>query len=117
MTDEEIRGLLREMREDSVPPDSLARVRVRVAERTAKQRWWKRAVWVLAPLCLSMVAVLFRSPAPTPRIELPAVVPVWVEPAVVQSRPRHIVRRRPKQPVLIRIETPDPEVVILLLGN
>jgi hypothetical protein len=108
MTDEEIRGLLREMREDSVPPDSLARVRVRVAERTAKQRWWKRAVWVLAPLCLSMVAVLFRSPAPTPRIELPA---------VVQSRPRHIVRRRPKQPVLIRIETPDPEVVILLLGN
>jgi hypothetical protein len=117
MTEEEIRGLLREMREDSVPPDSLARVRMRVAERTAAPPWWKRAVWVLAPLCLLMVAVLLRSPAPTPRIELPAVAPVRVEPAVVQSRPRHIVRRTPKQPVLIRIETSDPEVVILLVGN
>ena len=116
MTEEDIRGLFREMREDSVPLDSLARVRMRVAERTAARRGWKLAVWVLAPLCLLMLAVALRSPAPPLRIELPALPPVRVEPAVVQSRPRHIVRR-PKAPVLIRIETPDPEVVILLVGN
>jgi hypothetical protein len=117
MTEEDIRGLFREMREDSVPADSLARVRMRVSERTVARRWWKLAALVLAPVCLLVTAVVLRNPAPPPlRIELPVLPPVRVEPAVVQSRPRHIVRRA-KRPVLIRIETPDPEVVILLVGN
>jgi len=118
MTEEEIRGLFREMREDSVPADSMARVRMRVADRTAARRRRKLAALATAPLSVLVLAVaLRRSPAPPP-------IPVRIEPAVLRSEPpaqvvrrKQVARRRPKQPVLIRIETPDPEVVILLVGN
>ncbi len=122
MTEEDIRGLLREMREESLPADSLARVRRRLGERTASRLRWKIAGLVLAPVCVLVLALALRNPAP-PSIELPAVPPVRVETAVMHSQPRHLVRRKQaerratKPPVLIRIETPDPEVVILLVGN
>jgi hypothetical protein len=121
MTEEDIRGLFREMREDSVPADSMARVRMRITERTAAWRRWKLAVWVMAPLCLLVLAVTLWSPA---RIALPPVEPVRIEQAVMRPEPpaqvvrrKQVARRRPQRPVLIRIETPDPEVVILLVGN
>jgi len=125
MTEEDIRGLFREMREDSVPADSMARVRMRITERTATWRRWKRAALVIAPLCLLVLAVALWRPM-SPRIVLPPVLPVRVEPAVMRPEPppaqlvrrKQVARRRPpEQPVLIRIETPDPDVVILLVGN
>ena len=49
MTEREIQDLLREMRDEPVPADSLARVRVGVENRTVRRRWWKLA----APLALA----------------------------------------------------------------
>jgi hypothetical protein len=119
MTEEDIRGLFREMREDSVPADSMARVRMRVSEQTAARRRWKLTVWVMAPLCLLILALALRSPPPHPRP-----LPVPIERAIMRPEPpaqvvrrKQVARRRPQRPVLIRIETPDPEVVILLVGN
>lgn len=124
MTEGRLRGLLRELREDALPADSLARVRMRVAERTRARRHWKFAWLMVAPLCALAIIMAIRSPAPPTgghQIEPPAVPKV--EPAVIRSQPRPLVRRKqvarhkPELPVLIRIETQDPEVVILLVGN
>jgi len=127
MTDDGLRGLLREMREQPLPADSLARVRMRVAQGVQRRRRWKIGAFVLAPVCALAIALALRSPAP-PQLRLPGLPPVRVEPAVMRTEPppgvrRNAVRRKPvarrpaEPPVLIRIETPDPDVVILLVGN
>ena len=51
MTDDGLRGLLREMREQPLPADSLARVRMRVAQGVQRRRRWKIGAFVLAPVC------------------------------------------------------------------
>ena len=138
MTDDQIRELLREMRDEPVPPDSKARVRMAVAQRT--QRWpeklrrrWKMLTAVLAPACLLLVMLMTReqkkviAPAPVvhppveatveTRVPMPAPTP---QPHIVRVR-RHVTK--PSRQVvagganLIRIETPDPDVVILLVGG
>ena len=125
MTEREIQDLFREMRDEPVPADSLARVRMAVEKRTGKRSGWK---WVV-PLALaaSVVAgflLLRPAKAPTP-IEQPSapeiaqvVIPPPEVPVKRASRPKRV--RRPQQvvgmPVSIRIETPDPDVVILLVN-
>ena len=133
MTENEIRDLFREMRDEPIPPDSLARVRLGVSERTQARRAfgpWKIAALLLAMGCV-VFAMLWRptaSPVPIPalpsvaRRETPA-----LETPIARVRP---VARRTVKPVrhvekaliaggakLIRIETPDPDVVILLIGD
>jgi hypothetical protein len=121
MNEDQIRELLRDMRDDPVPADSLARVRGRVAERVAAKSWFKP--WGIA-------AMITIEPPPRPaapvvaEVEYPRVAPA------VPARPKPVVRKarvKPVRrvenvtasgaPVLIRIETPDPEVVILLIGD
>jgi len=136
MTEREIQDLFREMREEPVPADSLARVRLGVEKRSGKRIGWK---WVV-PLALAASVVagfLLLRPAKTPiPIEQPIEQPSKPEIAQVvipppelpvqtaqtaQTAPRpKRIRARPQRvevvPVSIRIETPDPDVVILLVN-
>jgi len=125
MREDEMRDLLREMRDDPVPADSLVRVRTRVEERIAgrgRSRWAALlAAVAFAAICL--IAVVTRrdpqplSPPPPPLIAaVPAPPPAQ---AHVVAKPRHRTRKPAtvQSNLLIRIETPDPDVVILLLGD
>jgi hypothetical protein len=145
MNDEQLRDLLREMRREPVPPDSLARVRQRVEARISERRarsgfesLWKLALPVALAACLA--ALLLRSPnrhtAPVPaqpevavRQPTPAPAPPRFVAAAPQRRAHPVVKAaRHLQPKatpaveaasasLIRIETTDPDVVILLLAD
>src|SRR5438105_3936839 len=130
MTEDEIRELLREMRETPVPADSLVRVRLGLEDRMRRRARWKYVWWVLAAATVLLSALLFqpsatvRKPAgakvvarqpEAPPMELPApAARLTVRPAIIRK-----VRRPEKapDPVVIRIETPDPDVVILLVGE
>jgi hypothetical protein len=139
MKEEDIRELLRDMREDPIPADSLARVRLGVAVRVqANRRFflqdWRVSTALTALVVVSVGLVVMRSkpaqPAPV-QPPLPAVQALNDHPPVVETpapvrpaaKPVRHIRKPPESPVeaggatLIRIETPDPDVVILLLGS
>jgi hypothetical protein len=137
MTEDQIRELFREMRDEPVPPDSKARVRMAVAERTQSwperlRRRWKAVAAVLAPACLLLLVMLMTreqkkviAPAPVahPPVEATVETPVPApapQPPIVRARRR--IAKAPRVIAsngasLIRIETPDPDVVILLIGG
>jgi hypothetical protein len=130
MTEDEIRDLFREMRDDAVPADSLALVRLKLQDRIRSRGRWKVAAWVVACAVVVLAALVIQprtairkmAPAPmvartpdAPPIEAPqATEPRTVRPAIQRKRRRAAT---PSQPVLIRIETPDPDVVILLVSQ
>ena len=137
MTEDEIRELLREMSDDPVPAESLRRVRIGVAERTRPRMgtWRWTAAALAASACVVLLVLWLREPAPVrkptpPVIALNPVVPTK-EPApipVPQSRkpkpPIRAVARpdteraaAPEANFVIRIDTPDPDVLILLIGD
>jgi hypothetical protein len=130
MTEDEIRDLFRDMREEPVPADSLALVRLRLADRIQSRGRWKVAAWVMA-CAVVVLAALFMQPRTAirktatpsraartpdaPPMELPQETPkMTVRPAIQRNRRRI---ESPSVPVLIRIETPDPDVVILLVSQ
>lgn len=141
MSDEEIRGYLREMRDEPVPADSAARVRMRVEERTRRPRWfgaWWKAAIVMIPLPLTVIVSLVLSllrpnqpvrPAPeakpvTAVQSHPAPVPLKSAPVAARrmapTRPRPLPGPEPRKlevSNLVRIETEDPDVVILLVAE
>jgi hypothetical protein len=132
MTEREIQDLLREMREEPVPADSLARVRAGVEQQIRKRPSvfaWKIAAALAMAGCVVAGFLWLRTGKPVrveqavapeiaqvlPPVEIPALPEIPVRPA---SRPK---RARPRPavegvPVSIRIETPDPDVVILLVN-
>jgi hypothetical protein len=139
MTEDQIRELLREMRDEPVQADSLRRVRIAVAERTQSRTrgWWRAAAVLAATACLVLLALWLRQPAPVRKpssiarehvappkepAALPTPVPVRPKP---ESVVRTLAKRKPpieRTPaangdLVIRIETPDPDVVILLIGD
>jgi hypothetical protein len=139
MKEDQIRELFREMGDEPVPPESLRRVRLAVAERTRpriRARWWSAAV-LAASACVLLILWL-REPAPVKR-PAPSVVAreQQVVPPIQRPPLRAPARRKPQpstravarheRPVkripaagtnfVIRIETPDPDVVILLIGD
>lgn len=132
MTEDQIRELFREMRDEPVPPDSQARVRMAVADRIRnRRRWWIAAAAVLVPVCM-LVAVLFprsaKIPAAPPAVVKPVPVEVTTDSPPVENPPPRVLRARrrvvkPRHETvtnaasLIRIETDDPNVVILLIGG
>jgi hypothetical protein len=134
MNEQEIRNLLREMRDEPVPVDSLVRVRLKLDERIRRRARWRIGGWATA--CASvLLAGLFawqgmqvremprseaenlpiiRSERPQPE-ELPATIaPPDVRPAI-RRRPHRVVHE--PQSVVIRMETADPDVVILLVSE
>jgi hypothetical protein len=131
MKEQEMRELFREMRDEPVPADSLARVRAGVEQRIHRKPWlsaWKIAAalvmagfivgayFLLRPV--KSVPIEQASPPEVAQVLPPAEIPVLPEiPARPAPRPKR-VRLRPVEavPVSIRIETPDPDVVILLVN-
>ena len=119
MTEDRMRELFREMRDEPIPADSLARVRMRVAERTQSRRsWW----WALIPaLACALVVVLWLRLPDVPAAPIVALhtdnplrgyVPPQPEPP-----PHHVSRKPKRSDVLVRIETPDPDVVLFFVGS
>lgn len=139
MTEDDVRGLLRELRDEPVPADSLARVRLAVAERSRAGTWtqWLGARWkmvsVLAAAVMIMVIALrvHHSNAPLVAIQSDAAVDRVPSPPVssqqrmevrksVAAKPKYKNRHKTApagEDVLVRIETADPDVVILLVGD
>jgi hypothetical protein len=130
MTEEEIRDVFRDLRDEPVPADSLARVRSGLEERLRRRSRWQILGLALAGVAVLMAiglldslplmrkpvapAIASHTPVPPP-IELPAVSPRAVIAPAILTTPRR--REQPAPAVSIRIETPDPDVVILLVGD
>lgn len=133
MNEEEIRELFAEMRDEPVPVESLVRVRVLVDERIRRRASWRMAslvafaALVVAAFVIQMrpmarksasppVAVQMRPETQPPAEASPHDLPLTVGPAIERKvlKPR---RASPRQVASIRIETPDPDVVILLVGE
>lgn len=140
MTEDDLRGLLRELKDDPIPADSLARVRLRVAQRREKKSVGTAWKWLVAAFAAAMgvavVALMLRpdrTPVPkiaaTPNrkvIAMPAIPPDAETPR--RSKARRTVSRKkpdthrpqpafPQDGLVVRIETADPDVVILLIAD
>lgn len=137
MNEDEIRDLFAEMGDEPVPLESLVRVRVLVDERIRRRAPWKIAslvaafaALVVAAFVIQMRPIVRKNPtapvvakhqstappveaAPPQEEELPLTIRPAIERKVY--KPRH--DPPPTQSVSIRIETPDPDVVILLVGQ
>jgi len=125
MTEDQMREIFREMRDEPVPADSLARVRARIERPAGKKNWWKFAVPVAAAGCVVAGFLLVRpirtrpaappseiAPSEIAQVQPPPELPVRALTRPRRARPRHVEGA----PVLIRIETADPDVVILLVN-
>jgi hypothetical protein len=133
MTDDHIRTLLREMRDEPAPPESVARVDIGASRRIRR----RRTVWLFsgafaAAACFALAIFSLRSPQPgtpdsvvrfQPAEPTPA-PPISLSPerkppgtATPARRPRIGPIPAKREDVVIRIETPDPDVVILLIGG
>jgi anti-sigma factor RsiW len=142
MTEDEVRLLLHELRNEPVPADSLVRVRLAVAQGSRRETWlqrlgarWKILGLLTAAAVILVIAVRVRpvhqTSTPTAAIQhSAAVVEVPSRPATsnrdakvstnVAAKPKIKDPRKtaPKDgDVLVRIETADPDVVILLIGD
>jgi anti-sigma factor RsiW len=147
MTDDKLRELLREMKDEPIPADSLARVRRGVAARVASQAsgWWKLAagaaavamlalaLWLHKPAAVTVAPEVAKAVPAAPVVETPAAAPAEAEPRAEVPVPRHArpvhrasrvipvrtipVRTVAQKGAVIRIETPDPNVVIVLVSN
>jgi hypothetical protein len=122
MTEDDVRQLLQELGEEAPPADSLVRVRQRVAERTAAGRrrvwWWPAVAAAVAGVCL--LVVVLSGPEPQPRMPAPPPVVAVVEPPPAPApQPQSRVARKPpkRDGLVIRMETNDPDVVILLIAD
>ena len=60
MTEDEIRDLFRGMREEAVPADSLAVVRLRLRDRIQSRGRWKVAAWVTACAVVVLAALVIQ---------------------------------------------------------
>jgi anti-sigma factor RsiW len=125
MTDDEMRSLFREMRAEPVPADSLARVRMAMAQRREKPRVWLWLVPVLIATAALLALVFFRPerPVPLPVPPLIAANQVPSAPALIPTPPIRRAVHHPRPRVqshpgtVMRIETNDPSVVILLVES
>ncbi len=104
MTEDRIRELFREMRDEPIPGDSRARVRMAVAERTQSwrervRRHWKIAATILVPVCAVLVVLVAREPAP-----------VLAPPAPVVTRPMIAENAEPVAPPQTPVNSPPPVV-------
>ncbi len=123
MNENEMRDVFRAMREDPVPADSLARVRAAVDQRRRSSAPWKILALLAAAACLVAGFLILRPGKPVPKaapVEIAQTLPAVAPEISVPPAPKAKRARRPQPvesvPVSIRIETPDPDVVILLVN-
>lgn len=128
MNEDRIRELLREMRDEPVPAGSLLRVQAGASERIAASSR-RGTAWRVALALAAFAVLLLRPPkpqsvpesialAPAGRPPEPELAPAAAKPAPAKPAVRRV--RKPPSPdggAIIRIETPDPDVVILLIGE
>jgi len=130
MNDEELQNLLRDMRDDPVPPDSLVRMRAGLEHRISRRPHWKIAAWLVSCAAVAVLALLIQRPTAVHRIAdrpaftherqfRPPETPRVDSPTPVRQAIHRTRRRKPAEypQLAIRIETPDPEVVILLIAD
>ena len=134
MTEDDIHDLFREMREEPVPAESLRRVRMAVADRTkprVRTLWWSAAAVAAAAACLVVLILSRLQTVPVKQPNAPAEAARYVtvlplplpqdqvaKPRAATHRPRTTKRSPPASTqFVIRIETPDPDVLILLIGD
>jgi hypothetical protein len=127
MTEDRLREVLQQMRNEPVPPDSLARVRLAVAERTAPRRGPWYAFAAVAALLFILVGVLLQQRPERPALAPPPMPVIAHAPAPVPVPPVRAIRQRRAMPrprpnptvasTVVRIETADPNVVILLVSD
>jgi hypothetical protein len=134
MNEQEIRNLVREMRDEPIPVDSLVRVRLRVDDGIRRRARWRIGAWAAACASVLMAVVFAWQGMPvreTPRGEVdrlpivrrervqPEELPLTITPPTVRPairrRPHRVVRE--PQSMVIRMETEDPDVVILLVSE
>ena len=134
MNEQEIRILLREMRDEPVPADSLVRVRLRLDDRIRRRARWRIGVWAMA--CASvLLAALFAwqgmavremprgggeaLPIIGQHEAQPEELPLTITPPAVRPAIRRTPHRFAREPqsVVMRMETADPDVVILLVSE
>jgi hypothetical protein len=132
MNDDQLRGLFQEMRDEPVPAESLARVREGVAQRIEQRRvtpWKWGTLAALITVGVGIAVWLWptpQAPAPPQAPPIPQVVeaPPLPPPAVATParKPRVVSKAKPKrkvdpmEEVVFRMQTEDPEVVILLVN-
>ncbi len=140
MTEQEIQDLFREMRDETVPADALARVRAGVADRVRRKARWKIGAWfaAAATVLAALLLVLPQSSVHLPADPLARSAQTAGEPRIPRAPgrpPAELPEFTPRSPVrpairirrpttedsgaapLIRIETSDPQVVILLVAD
>ncbi len=107
MNEQEIRNLLREMRDEPVPVDSLVRVRLRLDDRIRRRARWRIGAWAMA--CASvLLAGLFAwqgmqvremaqrgGPEPLPIVRSEKPEPEELPLSVNRPAVRPAIRRRP----------------------
>ena len=128
---ERSQAALRGLREEEAPEAALAEVRGRVLDEIASRKpsWWFALRWryALAPaaavvaLLVTLSPRLLVSPSPPPPLPGPPVLNVPA-PAIAKSPPPPPVRRLPpkpapvpREPLLVKMFTDDPDVVIYWL--
>jgi hypothetical protein len=123
---EDLRDDLASLRDQDLPPGSLAHVRARVHEQLDRRRRRWLAVAVAAPVLLAalVLGVALRNPALDTKLPTVAVVAPPV--TIAQARPPETVTRRPAsrhaapakprlvaETKFVTLMTDDPDVVIL----
>jgi hypothetical protein len=124
---EDCRELLKEAHEEPVAPAHYAAVRARVMaelERRERPLWARAWVWAAAAAMAAAVIVGVQVDL-RPQLEPPVVALAYPPaPVVVRAATRPVVTRRPvtarrakAEPLLIKMETDDPDVVIYWIAE
>lgn len=107
-----------------VPADAVRELRLRVLADVAARQRRRRLLWFTIPpaaaaaLALSFALLLVKQP-PMHIPQSPAAPPAPQISAVQALRPRPAAPRKPKPkpPVVMQLETADPDVVIYLVSS
>ena len=123
---ERSQAALRSLREEEAPAAALAEVRGRVLDRVASRKpsWWFALRWryALVPAAAAVVLVIALTPRPPlppapdpPALNLPAPVIAKTPPPPPVRRPAPKPAAAPQEPLLVKLFTDDPDVVIYWL--
>jgi hypothetical protein len=118
----ELDDLLRDLAAEAPPADSLARVRLRVAERLASRRRRLWFAWLSVPVtaALALAWILGPSPAPPPLPPAPVLARIAV-PSVRWPRVAPATQSVPAPPptpaqrngtIVAKFQTDDPNVIV-----
>jgi anti-sigma factor RsiW len=118
---ERSQAALRSLREEEAPAAALAEVRGRVLDQivSRKPSWWFALRWRYALVPAAAVVVLVVALSPRPDVPAPPAPPALrlAIPTIAKSKPAPVRRPvpKPQEPLLVKMFTDDPDVVIYWL--